>query len=319
MGFPGKHDCDDFRSLVVTGIVRRVLMADDATVNGLSVPPIPEAAQWRMLKCGPLAAADSRIDVTGQYLNDPRLLDYAIDLAATSGDYGILVCFQESMGRFPTVIEAARASWIGRKRADPVNHFAESGFCTENYTRDLEAIEISVYEEVKFATHALASSRVSRGPSGSGVVTRPSQPLHRSLRASSTSSPLRISSPSASRPCPSATPGPPESEAADVAVTPPRLPGCPHSRYSRWTSSTKREIGGGRLSVADNRATPETAFDEVPAACRTAQPEAASDGCLVAPMIMGGVETIPVSRATPCSGRAPCWGSVASSSRPLRS
>lgn len=224
MGFPGKHDCDDFRSLVVTGIVRRVLMADDATVNGLSVPPIPEAAQWRMLKCGPLAAADSRIDVTGQYVNDPRLLDYAIDLAATSGDYGILVCFQESMGRFPTVIEAARASWIERKRADPVNHFAVSGFCTENYTRDLEAIEISVYEEVKFATHALASSRVSRGPSGSGVVTRPSQPLHRSLRASSTSSPLRISSPSASRPCPSATPGPPESEAADVAVTPPRLP-----------------------------------------------------------------------------------------------
>ena len=53
----------------------------------------------------------------------------------------------------------------------------------------------------------------------------------------------------------------------------------------------KSDIGGVRLGVAD-RAAAEAAFDEILAAARTAQPEAAIDGCLVAPMVSGGVETI---------------------------
>ena len=53
----------------------------------------------------------------------------------------------------------------------------------------------------------------------------------------------------------------------------------------------KSGIGGVRLGVAD-RADTETAFDEILAASRAAEPDAAVDGCLVAPMVSGGVETI---------------------------
>ena len=53
----------------------------------------------------------------------------------------------------------------------------------------------------------------------------------------------------------------------------------------------KSDIGGVRLGVAD-RAAAETAFDEILAASRSAQPDAAIDGCLVAPMVTGGVENI---------------------------
>ena len=53
----------------------------------------------------------------------------------------------------------------------------------------------------------------------------------------------------------------------------------------------KSDIGGVRLGVAD-RAAAEAAFDEILAAARAAEPQAAIDGCLVAPMVTGGVETI---------------------------
>ena len=128
-----------------------VLMADDAAGRGLAVPPIPESPHRRMLKLVPFAAGRNPIDVTGQFLNDPPLLDQAIELAATNGDYGSLVSFQGSIGRNPALMEATRASWIERKRANPDKHFPVSGFCTQDYTRDLEAVGTPVYEE---ATHA---------------------------------------------------------------------------------------------------------------------------------------------------------------------
>ena len=76
-----------------------VLMADDANRRGLAVPEMPEEVQRRMLELVPFAAARNPIGVTGQFLNDPSLLDQAIELAATSGDYGSLVSFQGSIGR----------------------------------------------------------------------------------------------------------------------------------------------------------------------------------------------------------------------------
>ena len=117
-----------------------MLMADDASGRGLAVPPMPEAAQRRMLELAPFAAARNPIDVNGQFLNDPSLLDQVIELPATSGDYGSLVSFQGSIGRNPALMEATLTSWIERKRANPDKHFAVSGFCTEDYTRDLEAV-----------------------------------------------------------------------------------------------------------------------------------------------------------------------------------
>ena len=53
-------------------------------------------------------------------------------------------------------MEATRASWIERKRANPDKHFAVSGFYTPDYTRDLEAAGIPVYEEATHATRAVA-------------------------------------------------------------------------------------------------------------------------------------------------------------------
>ena len=134
-----------------------VLMADDANGRGLAVPEMPEEAERRMLELVTFAAARNPIDVTGRFLNDPSLLDQAIELAATNGDYGSLISFQGSSGRNPALMEATRASWIERERANPDKHFAVSGFCTADYTWDLEAVGIPVYEEATHATCAAAA------------------------------------------------------------------------------------------------------------------------------------------------------------------
>lgn len=269
-----------------------VLMADDANRRGLEVAPMPEAAQRRMLDLVPFAAARNPIDVTGQILNDPTLLDQAVELAARHGDYGSVVSFQGSIGRNPALMEATRSAWIERKAANPAMHFAVAGYCTPDYARDLEAAGVPVYEEATHATRAIAalagfarSFRERRGP-------RPAVP-----------------GAAADPPLPA---GPVNELAALEAVAAAGVPAAP-ARRARTAAEAgeaaaalgfpvvlkvlsadiahKSDVGGVRLGVAD-RAGAEAAFEEVVAAARAARPDAAIDGCLVAPMVTGGVETI---------------------------
>ena len=98
--------------------------------------------------------------------------------------------FQGSIGRNPALMEATLASWIERKRANPDKHFAVAGFCTADYTRDLEGAGIPVYEEATHATRAVAALAALPGPSASGGRGRPPpRPARRSRPAPSTSSP----------------------------------------------------------------------------------------------------------------------------------
>ena len=85
-----------------------------------------------------------------------------------------MVSFQGSIGRNPALMEATRGAWIERKAANPEMHFAVSGFCMEDYTRDLEAAGIPVYEEATHATRAIACFT---GLSGSGA-RRTASPLN---------------------------------------------------------------------------------------------------------------------------------------------
>ena len=265
-----------------------VLMADDANARGLDVAPMPEAAQRRMLELVPFAAARNPIDVTGQVLNDPSLLDQFIELAATNGDYGSVVSFQGSIGRNPALMDATRGAWIERKAANPETHFAVSGFCTQDYTRDLEAAGIPVYEEATHATRAIAAlagfarSFRERRP-------RPAVPPPTDLPAGPLNEIAALNIVAAAGvPTVPAHLAQTAREAADSAAD----LGFPVVlKVLSADIVHKSDIGGVRLGVSD-RAAAETAFDEIVAASRAALPDATIDGCLVAPMVTGGVETI---------------------------
>lgn len=265
-----------------------VLMADDANRRGLEVAPMPEAAQRRMLELVPFAAARNPIDVTGQVLNDPTLLDQAIELAAGHGDYGSVVSFQGSIGRNPALMEATRGAWVERKTASPATHFAVAGFCTPDYTRDLEAAGIPVYEEATHATRAAAalagfarSFRERRPrPAVPGAVDLPAGPVDE-IGALEVVAAAGVPVARARRARTAAEAG----EAAAALGFPVVL------KVLSADIAHKSDVGGVRLGVAD-RAGAEAAFGEIGAAVRAARPDAAIDGCLVAPMVTGGVETI---------------------------
>ena len=283
-----------------------VLMADDANRRGLEVAPMPEAAQRRMLELVPFAAARNPVDVTGQVLNDPTLLDQAIELAAGHGDYGSVVSFQGSIGRNPALMEATRSAWVERKAANPATHFAVAGFCTPDYTRDLEAAGVPVYEEATHATRAIAALA---GFARSFRARRP-----------------RPAVPEAADP-PLPT-GPVDELGALEALAAAGVPVTP-ARQARNAAEAgeaaaalgfpvvlkvlsadvahKSDVGGVRLGVAD-RAGAEAAFGEVVAAVRAARPDAAIDGCLVAPMAAGGVETILGAQRDPVFGPIVMFG-----------
>ena len=266
-----------------------VLMADDANRRGLEVAPMPEEAQRRMRDLVPFAAARNPVDVTGQILNDPTLLDQAIELAAGYGDYGSVVSFQGSIGRNPALMEATRSAWIERKAASPAMHFAVAGYCTPDYTRDLEAAGIPVYEEATHATRAIAAlagfsrsfrERRPRPPAAPGAASLPAGPVDE-LGALAAVAAAGVPTAPARRARTAAEAG----EAAAALGFPVVL------KVLSADVAHKSDVGGVRLGIAD-RAGAEAAFAEIGAAVRAARPDAAIDGCLVAPMVTGGVETI---------------------------
>ena len=65
---------------------------------------------------------------------------------------------RRGLGRTRTFrrMEATWAFWIEHTRANPDKHFTVSGFCTADYTRDLEAAGVPVYEKATRAIAALA-------------------------------------------------------------------------------------------------------------------------------------------------------------------
>ena len=240
---------------------------------------MPEAAQRRMLELVPFPAARNSIDVTGQFLSDPSLLDQATELAATNGDYGSLISFQGSIGRNPALMEATRASWIEQKRANPEKHLAVWGLCTPDYTRDLEAVGILVYEEATHATRAIAAL-AGFARSFLERRSRPDVPAPASLPAGPVNElPAIDILAAAGVPTVAARHARTGREAADAAAD----LGLPVVlKLLSADILHKSDIGGVRLGIVD-RAAVEAAFDEILTASRTAEPDAAIDGCLVAP------------------------------------
>ena len=281
-----------------------VLMADDANRRGLDVAPMPEAAQRRMLELVPFAATRNPIDVTGQVLNEPTLLDQAIELAIGHGDYGSVVSFQGSIGRNPALMEAARSAWMERKEANPATHFAVAGFCDRDHVRDLEGAGIPVYEEATHATRAVAAlagfarSFRERRP-------RPSVPPPMELPADSVNEIEALEAVAAA-----GVPIVPARRVRTSAETGEAAAALGFPVVIKVLSADivhKSDIGGVRLGVAD-RSAAETAFGEIVAASRAALPAATIDGCLVAPLVTGGVETILGVRRDPVFGPIVMFG-----------
>ena len=273
-----------------------VLMADAAADAGLAVPPMPVAAQARMLELVPFAASRNPVDVTGQIANDKALFGQFAEIVLAKGDFNAIAGFHGVSGlddtTGPTVVE----SWRALRAIHPDTPVFLAMKITEERRRELEALRIPVFEEPTRMIRAIAALRV--------LSLEPELP--RAVRPVTHKLPQEKLT---------------EVEAAEwlvqagVNVTTSRVVLTQEAAVAAAESigfpvvlkivspdiTHKSDVGGVALGLEDAAAVAE-AWYRVTAAVDRARPDAMIHGVLVAPMLRGGVELVLGVQADPVFG-----------------
>jgi len=269
-----------------------VLMADAAERHGLDVAPMPEAAQARLKSILPFAAVRNPVDTTAQFFNDMSLVTEFTRTILAEGGYGAIAAFvtaiprnRETGGRLKDALMKATAEYRDRllilcMLASPemIKEYEDAGYlCFEDPSRAVAA----------FAALSRFGRSFARG-AGSPPPALPSSarpvPAGASLGEAEAKALL-------------ASAGVPVAEeklakTAEEAVAAGASLGYPVVlKVASADILHKTEIGGVRLDLANADAV-YLAFAEIMERARKEKPQAKIDGCLVAPMIKGGVETI---------------------------
>ncbi len=269
-----------------------VLMADDAAARGLDVAPMPAATQRTFKEIVPYAGVNNPLDVTGQIINQPELMNTALRLVLDEADYDAIVGFQgATLAAGDAVIDEKLDMWRGLKRDYPDKFLCVAGLARPDVQARFEAAGLPLCVEPTHATRAAAAGAHfadafarppgwTGRPSTGGASTLPSGPLTEVQAmqilgaAGLPMTPHRLA------------------VTADEAVAAAEALGLPVAmKIVSPDILHKTEIGGVRLNLASADAV-RSAFAEITDAARNRAPRAAIAGCLVAPMLTGGVETI---------------------------
>jgi acyl-CoA synthetase (NDP forming) len=269
-----------------------VLMADAAERHGLDVAPMPEEAQARLKAILPFAAVRNPVDTTAQFFNDMSLVTEFTRTLLTEGGYGAIVAFvtaiprnRETGGRLKDALAKATADFPGRL-------LILCMLASPEMTREYEAEGYLCFEDPSRAVMAAAAlHRFARS------FTRGSGAPPPALPVSSMPIPIGVVLGEAEAKALLASAGVPVA-AEKLAQTPQEAvavaTGIGYPVVLKIASPDilhKTEIGGVRLNLANADAV-YLAFAEVMARARKEKPAAKLDGCLIAPMISGGAETI---------------------------
>jgi acyl-CoA synthetase (NDP forming) len=266
-----------------------IMMADDAEARGLDVAPMPQYAQDKIKELVPFAGTRNPLDMTAQVGTDHSLLGKSMDVILGDGSYGAVTGFFGALLRMPKAMEATVSAWQDIKNRFPDTYLSVAGPCTKEARAALAKIGIPTFEEPTHATRAAAAMArfatsfmlpVSEIDLAPFVRNWPEGGIgeHAGLEM------LR----EAGVPAIEARISRDENEAAAQAHD----IGFPVVlKISSAEIVHKTELDGVRLNL-NNADEVRQAFREVIAAVQENAPNAPLEGCLVAPMVSGGVETI---------------------------
>jgi acyl-CoA synthetase (NDP forming) len=269
-----------------------VIASDAAAEQNLELPALPAPAQKELKDLMPFAAVRNPVDTTAQMVNDPPLFRKNLEVMLEVGGYDTLLIFLATIGLSATgLLDELVAMLKDIAKDQPKALMVLSMLCRPEVKRELETLGFLVYEDPTRAVGVIGTMR-----NFVDEFERPPQGQLPTL-------------PATVRPVPGHTLG--EHAAADLL----RDAGLPMAPGSVVTSADdavkaaesfgypavlkiaspdiqhKSDIGGVKLNLQDAAELRE-AFADIMVAAAAAQPDAKIDGCLVAPMISGGVETI---------------------------
>jgi acetate---CoA ligase (ADP-forming) len=268
-----------------------VLMADAAEAEGLEVPPLPIAAQHRLLAVNPLGSARNPVDVTGQALNNIDLVRQHVAALFEDAIYDCAVGFFTAWPAIsnlgPKLQLALREGTQGRAERPMALVILAPADIVQAY----EADGFLVFEDPSRAIAALGamfrlSVRLNAQPRRSAPARVPLAGLLPQRRLSEVEAKQLLSQAGISLL--------PERlvESADAARDAAATLGCPVAMKIVSSEIThKTELGGVVLDVASPDAA-AAAFGQLMAALARGAPGARIEGVLVSPMVKDGVEVI---------------------------
>ncbi len=294
------HFCDVAGSLpagprigVVTGSGGiGVLMADESDAFGLTMPPLPSAAQDALRQILPFAVAANPYDTTAQITAVPQGIERVTEVMLGQGGYDTVIAYLAHAGLSPQRFSATETALIALKACYPQQQLMVVMLSTPEVAQRLGAGGIPVVAD---------PSRAVRAVGAAWAMRKRRESLHRVVAPSDAQSaatppigPVATEAQAKTRLAQAGLPVPAERSCADrdAAMRAAAEIGYPVvAKILSADITHKTEVGGVMLNLADANAV-GGAFDELLRRAAQHRPDARIDGVLIAPMVKGGVETI---------------------------
>ncbi len=266
-----------------------IMMADDAEARGLDVAPMPQFAQDKIKELVPFAGTRNPLDMTAQVGADHSLLGKSMDVILGEGFYGAVTGFFGVLLRMPKAMEATVSAWQDIKNRFPNTYLSVAGPSTKEARAALAKIGIPAFEEPTHATRAAAAMAGFAESFTLPVSEIDLDPFVRNwpeggIGEQACLEMLR----EAGVPAVEARIGCDENEAVGQAQD----IGFPVVlKIASAEIVHKTELNGVRLNL-NSADEVRQAFRDVIASVQAKAPNAPLEGCLIAPMVSGGVETI---------------------------
>ena len=150
-----------------------ILMSDHAVSLGLDVARLSEAAQAKIRDIIPFAGTRNPVDITGQAVNQPEILEHCLNIMIEEGEYDVIIVYFAGM----TSIEFLRKAGLTRIREKhPTAAIIISVTMNEEARRVFDDLNYLVIPEPTRAVRAAAAliqfgQRYLRsGPAGTAIA-----------------------------------------------------------------------------------------------------------------------------------------------------
>jgi acyl-CoA synthetase (NDP forming) len=267
-----------------------ILMADAASELGMTLPPLAPEAADALCALLPFAVPANPYDTTAQVTSVPDGVPRVIEaLLRPACGYGSVFAYLAHVGLSPERFRATEERLIALRRDYPDQTLALVMLSDDSVTRRLEAAGIAVFADPTRAVKAVAG--VARMASLRAVMRRDT------LAVPDAALPLPRAATEAQAKALLSAAGIPVlqeqtcTSAADAARAADAMGYPVVAKIVSADIPHKTEVGGVIVGLADAQAV-ATAYVTMLARAAERAPHARIEGVLIAPMVLGGVETI---------------------------
>ena len=281
-----------------------VLMSDIASRLGMDVPRLTDRAQDRIREIIPYAGTRNPVDITGQTLNDPSLVEKCLDILIEEDVCDIIVIYMAMATQSPALTEIFRKIFRNIRAKHPEVPIVAGVYAEGECRRELEDLGYIVSREPTRAV-GIAASLLNFGRSFAADMPPATTPGCGVIVPSETLDEVAAKKLLAAAGIPVVVETLVKS-GADAAAAVEALGQPAAMKLVSPDILHKSEIGGVMLKVEPEDAA--AAYETLRERGRKHKPDAAIEGVVVAPMIDGGVETILGVKRDPVFGPVVVFG-----------